>query len=391
MNQELENRPRGGLRRRDWLAGLGGLPLGAGLLGAAASSPAQAQPRTSRPLRVAQLLDVSTEQQELSRDYSTGLRIAVAELNRGGRPWQLISIECDGSKPSLDAAVQRLREDGSIAMLIGTAGERLALESAAALRRDGVAIAQVGPWASDTRAEDDPAVLPLFASREDQLRRAMQDLGSMGVLDIGVVYSSARERQALAPGVELLGTRLKLRTRSFVAPAGADFAAWGAKIAGDSPVVMLFLGGSPELARLTQGIASAGRQRYVVSLADVDLPTLMQLSPARSVPLILTQVVPNPQTSVHPAVRSYRALLKELYEEAPSHLSLAGYLAGRYAAQVVGRFDAAPPSRAELLAAFQRRPGADVGGFQVSFANEARRGSSFVSQTMLTADGRLLG
>jgi ABC-type branched-subunit amino acid transport system substrate-binding protein len=377
----------GGLRRRDCLTVLGAVPL-AGMLTAPA---ARAQGRAGgKPLRIAQLLDVSTDQQELSRDYSTGVRIAVAELNQAGRPWQLVSLECDGSKPSLDAALQRVREDPSIALLVGTAGERLALDSAAALRREGIAIAQVGPWVSDVRAELDSAVLPLFASREDQLRRALQDLGTMGVVDVGVLYTSAREHRTLAAGVDALGARLKLRPRAYVAPTGADFADWGRKVAADSPVVLLFLGGSPELARLTQGIAAAGRQRYVVSLSDVDLTTLMQLSPARSVPLILTQVVPNPQSSTQPSVLAYRTLLKQLYEEAPSHLSLAGYLAGRYTAQVVGRFET-PPTRAELLASFQRRPSADVGGFQIGFAGDARRGSNFVSQTLLTKDGRLVG
>jgi ABC-type branched-subunit amino acid transport system substrate-binding protein len=327
----------------------------------------------------------------LARDYSTGVRLAVAELNRAGRPWQLTTLECDGSAASLEAAVQRLRDDPSIALLVGTAGERLAVDSATALRRGGIDIAQVGPWAAGPQIEQDAAVVPLFASREHQLRRALQDLGSMGVVDVGVIYASAREQRVLGQGVDQLAQRMKLRTRSYVAPAGADFETWGRKVVVDSPVVLLFIGGSPELARLTQGVAAAGRQRYLVSLSDVDQTTLMQLNPARNVPLILTQVVPNPQTSSQPAVRSYRSLLKELYEEAPSHLSLAGYLAGRYAGQVVGRFDAGPPSRAELLQAFQRRPAADLGGFQIGFGADTRRGSSFVSQTLLTADGRLLG
>lgn len=365
---------------------MGALPL-AGLL---ATPTAQAQPRNAKPLRIAQLLDVSLDQQELSRDYSTGVRLAVAELGQAGRPWQLISLECDGSKSSLDAALQRLRDDPSITMLVGTAGEHLALDSAAALRREGMAIAQVGPWVSDVRAEQDNAVLPLFASREDQLRRALQDLRTMGVVEIGVLYTGSREHQTMGAGVDALAARLGLRIRPYVANDGTDFSVWGRKVAMESPVVLLFLGGSPELARLTQGIATSGRQHYVVSLSDVDLTTLMQLNPARSVPLILTQVVPNPQTSTQPVVRAYRTLLKQLYDEAPSHLSLAGYLAGRYAAQVVGRFET-PPSRAELLAGFQRRPGADLGGFQVSFSGDLKRGSSFVSQTMLTADGRLLG
>ncbi|MGA0612745.1 ABC transporter substrate-binding protein [Caldimonas sp. KR1-144] len=351
---------------------------------------ATAQPRGARPLRIAQLLDVSADQQDLSRDYATGVRLAVAELNQAGRPWQLVTLESDGSAASLAQAVKRLRDDADIAMLVGTAGERLALASAAALRQEGLAIAQVGPWVADNTLDGDDTVFPLFASREVQLRRVLQDLGSMGVRELGVVYASPRERSALGAGVEALAARLSLRTIPLAAPVGADLAAWGASLAATSPVLQLFLGGAPELARFTQGLAQAGRQRYVVGLADVDMTTLLQIGPGKSVPLILTQVVPNPQSSALPVVRGYRALLKQLFDEAPSPMSLAGYLAARYAAQAIGRFET-PPSRAQALAELQRRPNADLGGFAISFGSGQRRGSQFVAQTMLTADGRLVG
>jgi hypothetical protein len=42
------------------------------------------------------------------------------------------------------------------------------------------------------------------------------------------------------------------------------------------------------------------------------------------------------------------------------------------------------------LAAFQRRTPVDVGGFRVSF-NRERRGGAFVTQSMLTVDGRVIG
>lgn len=366
--------------------------LAAAPLAAALGLPlkAAAQPRTARPLRVAQLLDVSPDQQDLSRDYATGVRLGMAELNQAGRPWQLITLETDGSAASLAQAIKRLRDEDGIAMLIGTAGERLSLASAAALRQEGLAIAQVGPWVADSVLDADDTVFPLFASREVQLKRALQDLGSMGVREIAVVYAGPHERSALGAGVEALAAKLSLRTVTQAAPAGADLAAWAASLPSASPVLQLFLGGAPELARFTQGLASVGRQRYVVSLADVDVTTLLQIGPGKSVPLILTQVVPNPQSSSLPVVRGYRALLKQLFDEAPSPMSLAGYLAARYAAQAVGRFET-PPTRAQVLTELQRRPSADLGGFAISFASGQRRGSQFVAQTMLTADGRLVG
>jgi hypothetical protein len=50
----------------------------------------------------------------------------------------------------------------------------------------------------------------------------------------------------------------------------------------------------------------------------------------------------------------------------------------------------ATPTRAEVLAAFQRRRELDVGGFRVTF-DAKRRSATFVTQSMLTADGRVVG
>ena len=46
--------------------------------------------------------------------------------------------------------------------------------------------------------------------------------------------------------------------------------------------------------------------------------------------------------------------------------------------------------RANALAAFQRRTKIDMGGFRVSF-NPQRRSSTYVTQSMMTLDGILIG
>lgn len=182
---------------------------------------------------------------------------------------------------------------------------------------------------------------------------------------------------------------LKLRSVRFTAQAGEDSAAIAGRLPSSTPAVVLFFGGSIELARFAQGLGQRGLQRYVVGLSDVDVPTLLQVGVGKSVPLILTQVVPNPQSSPIAAVRNYRGLLKQLFDETPSPISLAGYLAGSYAAQVLKRIEG-PLARTTVLAEFQKRPGIDLGGFSIDFRDRSR-GSPFVTQTMLTGDGRLLG
>jgi hypothetical protein len=70
-------------------------------------------------------------------------------------------------------------------------------------------------------------------------------------------------------------------------------------------------------------------------------------------------------------------------------LSLAGFIAARYSYEVMADIDG-PINRASVLAAFQRRSAVDVGGYRVHF-NADRRSATYVTQSMLTADGRVVG
>ena len=90
-----------------------------------------------------------------------------------------------------------------------------------------------------------------------------------------------------------------------------------------------------------------------------------------------------------PVVRAYRQALARLYDEAPTAQGLAGFIAARYSAELLLSVPA-PLSRASVLAALRRRQEANVGGFRVTFQAQ-KRSSSFVTQTMLTADGRIVG
>ncbi|HXD04800.1 MAG TPA: ABC transporter substrate-binding protein [Burkholderiaceae bacterium] len=374
------------MKRRDCLRVVAGLGATCAL---AAPALAQNPSKPRATMRIVQLLDTSTQQQELSRDYSTGVRLAFAEAGRSSSAASLSSVELDGTTASLRAALQSLRDDPRVVALLGNVGERLALDALAQSRELGLSIAHVAPWMADTRHDGDDDVLPLFASRETQVQYALRNLEVMGVRELGVVYASARERQVLEENVSGMAARLKLGARSFAARDAEDLQAVARRIPDSAPAILLFIGGSVELARFTQGLGERHMQRYVISLSDVDVTSLMQLSPGRSVPVILTQVVPNAQTSSTPMALGYRNLLRQLFDEAPSPVSLAGYVAGRYATQVLARLDGSA-TRAAVLGEFRKRPSLDLGGFRIAFNGE-RRGSNFVSQTLLTGDGRLLG
>jgi hypothetical protein len=369
----------------------------AGLVGLAAlAAPATFANAQARPpsdvgaVRVTQLLDMSPDQQQLSRDYSTGVRLAFAELKKSGASVpQLATVETDGSKAAVRTALQAIKGDPAHVALLGAAGEELALASLAESAQMGLDIAHVAPWLADSQMDADPRLFALFASREDQVRYVLKTLSVAGIGELGVVYPSPRHAQGMQAGMAALATRLQVKTRDIVIPSGQDVAGFASKLPASAPFYLLFMGGSIELSLFTQGLGKRGTQRYMLCLSDSDTNTFMQLNPGKSIPVVFTDVVPNPHTSKLPVVRTYRAALQRFFDEAPSPVSLAGYLAGRYTASVLAGAGT-NPARARVLAEFQRRRPLELDGWHLAF-NASGRASSFVSQTLLNSQGNFVG
>jgi hypothetical protein len=371
------------------------------LLLAAASLPllgvAHAQtPRPAATVRVpeiVQIVDSSTDQLDVSRDFLIGSRAAWQEFNaRGGwrgRAVQHTVIEVDGSPASLREAVEAVRALPNGLALCGTAGDRTAAQLVELLRLDPLEIAHVAPWLhQDLAAGAEQRTFPIFASRQEQIAHALRSLSVIGVPELGVVYASAQEQRLYENEVQRIVRTLQLQLRlQTYAPVGS-LQELGRKLTPQTPPILLFVGGTPELAQFAQGLERQDRQRYVIGLADVNLQTLNQLGAARNTPVMATQVVPM-VTAGLPIVRAYRETLARLFDEPPNPLSLAGYIAARYAQDVLQTLEPTA-TRAQVLQAFRQRNQLDLAGFRISFQAQ-RRSSAYVTQSMLTADGRILG
>ncbi|WP_395137491.1 ABC transporter substrate-binding protein [Schlegelella aquatica] len=371
--------------RRTWLRHTAASLASAG---AWACSPAAAAPRRHPEARVVQLLDMSAAQQESSRNYATGLRLAWAEASRSTAALpSLVTLETDGTPASTGRALDAVATDPSVCALVGTAGERLAVQSVQDLGRRAPELAHLGPWLADTSFDDLPQLACLFAGRDAQIRHALRSLEGMGIQELALVYPDAEMHRTLGAGLQSLARELGLRAVALVPPASSDVAALARDLPATAPPVMLFLGATLELARFALALPPGRRQRYLIALADVDLPTLQQLWTRPPLPVILTQVVPVHQGQIA-AVRRFRHLLKELYDEPPSPVSLAGYLAGRYALEVLRR--AGEPTRTAVVQEVRRRSTVELDGFRVEFPPGRARGSRYVTQTLLSVDGRLI-
>lgn len=360
-------------------------------LGLSASAPLWAQPsKTTRGITVAQIADMSTSQIDVSKDFLVGSRAAWQEINvRGGLQGNAVKhmvIEVDGSVASLQGAVATLKNVPQCVALFGSTGDRTAAELVGILGRELPELPHVAPWLQNVEAVTSPNTFTIFASRQEQIAHAIKSLSVMGISQVGAVYGSVAEHAAYKADLQQVAKALNLSIVSYATPG--DLRDLAMTLKADSPRVLLFIGGTPELMRFSQGVEKQAAQRYIVAMSDVNLQSIQQMGMSRFTPMIATQVVPMVNASL-PIVRAYRAALVRFFDEPPTPLSLAGYMAARYTYEVLQSADGTL-SRSTALQAFTKRNTVDLGGFRVA-PDSRTRGAAYVTQSMISADGRLVG
>jgi ABC-type branched-subunit amino acid transport system substrate-binding protein len=357
----------------------------------AATSPALfAQSPAVRGPMVAQIVDSSNQNQDISKDFLVGSRTAWQEINAaGGLRGQTIRhvvLETDGSTSQVDAAWAQLRADSSCLASFGACADAVAVTLSARSRVDSSELAQVAPWLQSALPEQTLNTLVIFSNREQQLEHALKHMSTVGMDRITVVYQSESERRLNTADIQRLAQSLKIGLREM--PVQQDLTLQAQQISNTNVPLVLFVGGTPELVQFTRGWNKGNMMRYIIALADVNLLTAQQMIGNRRVPVVGTQAVPV-VSSAMPIVRRYRQALAKYYDEPPTALSLAGYISARYTAQVLlsvrGNLN-----RSTAYEAFLRRQSIDLEGFRVSYEN-GKLQNAFVTQSMLSADGRALG
>jgi hypothetical protein len=366
----------------------------AGLMGGGWALPAWSQPNrpdtSGKQITVVQFADMSPGQIDVSKDFVVGSRVAWQEINqKGGVKDQEVLhrvVELDASDQALRAEVQTIKGQTSVIACMGTVGGKTAADLAALLQREAPGIPHIAPWLQSTRLDANTSTFPIFASRLEQITHAVRSLSVMGVTELGAVYASAQEFKDYRRDVEGVAASLKMSLKTY-GPA-ADMGKVSETLRNDSPRILIFLGGTPELSQFSAAVEKQEALRYLIAMSDVNLQTLAQMGKPRFARVIATQVVPLVNAAV-PLVREYRDALGRLFDEPPSPQGLAGYLAARYTHHSMSTMEA-PVNRGNLLQALQKRTSADISGFRLDLAG-GRQSGTFVTQSMLSNDGRIVG
>lgn len=134
---------------------------------------------------VAQIVDTSQTQQDVSRDFLIGSRAAWQDINlRGGirgKQVQHLTIETDGTPASARSALDIIRDNPLCVALSGSVGDALATLLVTQARQSGLSIAHAAPWLQNSNIELDDNTFPIFAARQEQINYALKTLSVMGL------------------------------------------------------------------------------------------------------------------------------------------------------------------------------------------------------------------
>lgn len=365
-----------------------------GGLAATTIAPAWAQternPGAAKTLTVVQVADVSASQIDVSKDFVVGSRAAWQDMDAMGgtrsRAVRHRTMDVGGSDASIRQVVDLIKGQPEVVALMGSVGGHVAERLSDLLRREAPDIPHIAPWLQNAKVNLGDNTFPIFASRQDQITHAVRSLALAGVAELGAIYTSPSEYVDYQQEVQRSAVALNLRMATY--GPSPDLRHLAQTLTPNSPRILLFLGGTPELLQFSQGIEKQAEMRYIVAMSDVNLQTLAQVGMSPHAPVVATQVVPLLNTG-GAMVRAYRATLARYFDEPPSPQGLAGFIASRYVHETLKSIDG-PITRASVLKTLKKRGTTDLGGFRIELDGR-RRSGSFVTQSMMSRDGRIVG
>ncbi len=261
------------------------------------------------------------------------------------------------------------------------------------LEQGGAALVAPYTGGEPLRSPFNPWIFHVRAGYADEAEHMVQQLTTLGMDRVAVMYQDDGFGKAGLAGVEAALAKRKLR---LVASAGYERntdqvdGAVRAIQAADAQAVIMIAINKPAAAFIQRYRAQGGgAQLYSISVVDpAELVKLAGLQNAHG--LGISQVVPYPYQPKLPVVREYQQLLKQYAPGAEvNYTSFEQFLGAKVLVEALRRAGPAP-TRAKVLKALESLQRLDLGGVTVGYSPTNRIGSRYVEVTVIGRSGRLM-
>jgi branched-chain amino acid transport system substrate-binding protein len=329
---------------------------------------------------------------QFGKDIHDGAQAYFASLNaRGGvngKPIELVSLDDKNDRKLAGANAKQLLENKQMLALFGFASATLSLDALPQAAAKEVAFFAPFSGANPVRVNN-PVLFTMRASYGEEMEKILNFWTSLGLKRVTVVhYQDEVGKQNLEVVAKYL-QKINLTPQAFPLERNAQIG---------KPQIEALLATQPELilhtilsgaaAQLQKGLVQMGKMVPTSSLSFIGADQFMTAAGASAAGVSISQVVPNPTSSI-PAVRECAKALEAYGIKTPMNSTqLEACFGAKVLAEAVRRAKR-PVSARTVLDALSSLGSYDLGGYKVSFAPGAQHGSKFVDLAMVTREGKL--
>jgi branched-chain amino acid transport system substrate-binding protein len=364
--------------------------LGVGMAKASISHGAEhSEKAASSAVKFGQSADFSGEQGRYGRDLRDGVQAAFKASRKAGGPHcELVVREDAHDKNRAQTNIQSLIDTGVVGLICVTGAIEASLPVI-----EQAQIPLLGAAGGNMTVRDPKLNMPFHvrAGFDEECKSLARYFKEFGVARLAYVQMKGHpliNQKVLNEALDNAG--LKLLVSMSLNPAIKSFDDEVTQLMQSKIDGILFATPAEPIATITDQMTVRGYKGLYFS-SSLAGQGLLRIKERRAVSIMVSQVVPRPQTG-SPLCRKYRADLAAFNPALePGYTSLEGYIAGRVAvAAVQDALRSGPVSRRTLRESLSNLT-LDLGGYSVKFSPNNSSGSAWVDLVGVGRNGQLLG
>lgn len=351
-------------------------------------------------LQVGQVAALTGPASSIGLPVTQGAHAYIRKINaRGGVNGYRIEVldRDDGFKPdrTLQEVKTLLEKSSPVAFLnvIG-APNNGDLVTSGLLEKYQTSVVGAFTGATSVRSIKSPYLYFIRASVADESIKIVDQLGSIGITKIGLLYANdafgTDAKIHMEKALEKSGR--KLVVAASYAPATVEVTTAATSILQSDVQAIAMFGTGAAISKFVVEYRKAGGGAMLVANSSTSADALVKAiggEAARGVGL--NQVVPSLNRGTIPIVKEYLETLAKFGEVdwKPSSYGLEGFMAAKVLVEAIQRTPA-PVTNASLTKALSKLGQVDLGGFTLDYRDPKREGSNFVDIGIMGNSGRLM-
>lgn len=345
---------------------------------------------------IAQAIDLSGPNSDIGMDYMAGAKVYFDYINLNGgvngRKITHLFVDDKGEPGKTVEITDGFIKDDNPQILFGYFGDA---NVSAVLHDQKFQRSNLTLFAPLSGMEVQPGKNDVFFMRATyavEIKKMISFFAGLGLKNYAAVYStdSSYGKVALqAVEGELKKHNLNLSSKHLVLNDGRGMAVAVQALSVSKPQAIIVILDSLPAAQFVKnyravdwGVAMFGLSR----INAVPLVELVGLNLAAG--MMVAQVVPHPNSLSIPLVREHANLMKKFREEAPSHVTMEGFVAAKMLVETLKKAGN-DFSRDHMASILKERGGVEMGGYYVDFS-AGNRGSNYVDVNVIGKKGKLM-